>query len=142
MTHQEQINQKPAINFWMSEGIRVPGWVLVRTELSSHAKLLYGFLLDETLESEDQQRDQDDLTAIMPPAWDATKLFEFLKWESDVMQSALQELVDHKLVTIGCFYPEHEPGEEGTVRFELEDQHPWWKEGCLGISPSSENVRA
>jgi hypothetical protein len=132
MSHQEQANvvesePKPSLNFWMSEGIRVPGWVLVRTELSSHAKLLYGFLLDETLESEDQQINQDGLTAIMPPAWDATKLFKFLKWESDVLQAALEELVDTKLVRLGCFFEDHVP------RFELEERHPWWKEGCLGI---------
>jgi hypothetical protein len=40
------------VDYWMAHGMSIPGWILVRMELSAEAKLVYG-VLSATVMAED-----------------------------------------------------------------------------------------
>lgn len=119
---------KVAINYWMSNGFRIPGWIIVRPELSLDAKVLYGFILDE-IDIWMGQRDQTEHGDIMHPLWKPVEIAGMLQWDMEQFADARDELLKHKL-----FYfvlPVNMERDKGYFRFGVVGTHPWWGESCF-----------
>lgn len=114
-----------AINYWMARGVRIPGWVLVRSEISTDAKVLYGVLLDED-DAWSIRRSSKRPESCKRPLFDAADFCQTLSWDEEKLNDARNELVDFGLVFIGL-YPSDDPN---TRRFNLLD-HEWSGSVCF-----------
>lgn len=77
------------IDSWMAYGMRVPGWILARPEISLEAKVLYAYLLHEF---EHSVRAGD-------PVLDRGCIKKSIVWKCFDLDAALTVLVRCKLVT-------------------------------------------
>lgn len=124
-----------AIDYWMSNGFRIPGWIIVRPELSLDAKVLYGFLLDE-IDIWLGQRGQVGFSDSMYPLWKPPEVAKMLQWDPCRLADARDELFKHKLFFL--LKPISE--DLGYRRYCMESRHPWWVEGCFRpVSKESES---
>lgn len=116
-----------AINFWMAHGVSVPGWLIVRSEISADAKFLYGFLLAEK-DSHVNPEDPSDTS----PLFDAERFAETFQWSMDRFKAAWLDLQENDLAMAGNY--KHD--KEGVIRFDFME-HPW-ADACFYEIPSDE----
>jgi hypothetical protein len=108
-----------AINYWMAHGVRIPGWVLVRAELTLEAKIVYGVLLDSQVHWRNKCIVEERPTNTHP-LLDADRICSKLKWKQQTLIDAVKELTDFGLVDVGSY----ETDPEDVRRFEL-CEHEW-----------------